>query len=95
MCDFNIDGPWTVDGVDHWTLWDAVCAQYAAEVDGITHKIYGALPFGVLGDMTHPLTNREGLTFSEWYYAAGFTSPQNADQYKAWLQGEDPTEYRV
>lgn len=42
-----------------------------------------------------PETNNEGLILREWLYAAGY-SPElcTLRLYRAWRNGEDPTEYR-
>jgi hypothetical protein len=46
--------------------------------------------------------NKEGLTFAEWLAAAGKKEPKTKRDFaklptsllKAWLDGEDPAEYR-
>lgn len=44
--------------------------------------------------MTKHETNEYGLTFREWYLAAGFTKrPGRLAARMAWLDGEDPTEW--
>lgn len=51
-------------------------------------------------ELTHSIlgsrTNREGLTFPEWFRAANFARrvPMGVDPArKAWNRGDDPTEY--
>lgn len=49
------------------------------------------------------LTNSENMTFREWYMAAGYhhsrlivmPSKRWNELRRAWLNGEDPTEYRA
>lgn len=39
--------------------------------------------------------NKEGLTFKEWIYAAGYMPElRTIELYCAWLNSEDPSEYR-
>ena len=41
-------------------------------------------------------TNNEGLTFREWLYASGnATDKFDLGEYRAWRNGEDPTEHRL
>jgi len=46
--------------------------------------------------MPEQITNREGLTFHEWFKAANAWGANVVDKdtgRKAWMAGEDPTEY--
>lgn len=48
------------------------------------------------GDRAEYRTNREGLTFWEWFKAANHWNPSAVDEKTAraaWRAGEDPTEY--
>lgn len=41
-------------------------------------------------------TNSEGLTYREWYLAAGYAGkPSGLGPKMAWLDGEDPSEHRA
>jgi hypothetical protein len=50
-----------------------------------------ALVKALYRSMPKTTTNQEGLTFEEWYQAAGGTSKMSAEL--AWSAGYDPTEF--
>ena len=69
------------------SLMGALLQMYAVEIDGVECHLY-------IDNKLQPIKNDSDMTFDEWYYAAGVTSPQNEEQYHAWLRCEDPAEHR-